>query len=549
MQNSRSSNLSHKVIHLYQVFEQRISEFARSASANLFSESQIGLEKESLRVASQGGIAQTKHPIKLGSALTHPHITTDYSEALLEFVTPPYTSKNELLKFLRDTQIYVYSQLPDDEILWSASMPCVLSREQNIPIAEYGESNLGKMKTVYRRGLGHRYGRMMQVIAGVHFNFSFSAAFWDYFQNLEKSNENSQAFITNSYFKLIRNFQRYGWLVPYLFGSSPAVCRSFLGGKATDMADFDESTYYYPYATSLRMGDIGYQNSKENNAGIRINYDSLDKYVDSLRTAITTPHPDFESLGVKIDGRYKQLNSNLLQIENEYYSSVRPKQIANAFEMPVTALTKRGVAYIELRSLDINTNHPEGVSEDSLYFLEAFTLFCLLQDSPPISDEEHQGISKNMLDVAHKGRDPQLLLRCGDKNISLKSWGEEIFSLMQPVCDMLDSQSNDGRYSAALRKYHSYIDDPDCTPSARIIEEMRNAKEGFFHFSLRKSQEHAEYFKNRRLTAPQFNFFEQLSRKSIEQQKLIEASDTLSFDDFLKHYFNQTLQNEINRGV
>ncbi len=534
---------------MYQVFEQRISEFARSASPNLFSESQIGLEKESLRVAAQGGVSQTKHPLKLGSALTHPHITTDYSEALLEFVTSPYTSKIELLNFLRDAQTYVYSQLPDDEILWSASMPCVLSGEQSIPIAEYGDSNLGKMKTVYRRGLGHRYGRMMQVIAGVHFNFSFSTAFWNYFQALEKSNEDIQVFISKSYFQLIRNFQRYGWLVPYLFGSSPAVCRSFLGGMTTDMVDFDESTYYYPYATSLRTGDIGYQNKKEDSAGIHVNYNSLDKYIDSLRNAITTPHPDFERLGVIINGRYEQLNTNLLQIENEYYSSVRPKQIADAFEMPISALMKRGVAYIELRSLDINTNHPEGVSEDSLYFLEAFVLFCLLQDSPPISDQEHHGISKNMLDVAHKGRDPQLLLRCGDKNISLRSWGEELFALMQPVCEVLDSQNNDGRYSAALKKYHSYIDDPDCTPSARIIEEMRKSKEGFFHFSLRKSQEHADYFKSRRLTAPQFNFFEQLSRKSIEQQKIIEASDTLSFDEFLKHYFSQTLKSEMNRGV
>jgi len=534
---------------LYRVFEQRLSEISRSASPELFNGSQIGLEKESLRVASQGGVAQTKHPISLGSALTHPHITTDYSEALLEFVTPPYADKSELLNFLRDSQTFVYSQLAQDEILWSASMPCVLEGEQSIPIAEYGDSNLGKMKTVYRRGLGHRYGRLMQVIAGVHFNFSFSSKFWDYFQDLEKSSEDPQAFISKSYFQLIRNFQRYGWLIPYLFGSSPTVCRSFLNGKETDMEEFDATTYYYPYATSLRMGDIGYQNKKEDKSGIHVNYDSVSNYVESLRDAITTPHPEFEQLGVKVDGRYQQLNSNLLQIENEYYSSVRPKQIANVFEMPITALTERGVAYIELRSLDINSQEPEGVSEDSLYFLEAFVLFCLLHDSPPITQDEYSCISKNMLDVAHKGRDPKLLLNlCDNKKLSLQSWGNELFSLMQGVGEILDDQ-NDDRYSRALKKYQSYIDEPDSTPSARIVEEMRKTQEGFFHFSLRKSQEHAEYFKNRRITAPQVNYFEQLSRKSIEQQKLIEANDSISFDDFLKYYFDQTLQSVAGHGM
>ncbi|MCG8426389.1 MAG: glutamate--cysteine ligase, partial [Chromatiales bacterium] len=215
-----------------------------------------GVEKECLRVSPDGSIAPSPHPQSLGSALTHPYITTDYSEALIEFITPPFVDSADALSFLCDTQKFVYQNL-GPETLWATSMPCVLEGGANIPLAQYGSSNAGTMKTVYRRGLGHRYGRVMQVIAGVHFNFSFNTALWPIYQELLGDQQPSRAFIDASYMGLTRNLQRYGWLIPYLFGASPAVCKSFLAGKPTRLESFDESTYYEPYATSLRMGDIG----------------------------------------------------------------------------------------------------------------------------------------------------------------------------------------------------------------------------------------------------------------------------------------------------
>ncbi|MEW8211129.1 MAG: glutamate--cysteine ligase, partial [Candidatus Thiodiazotropha taylori] len=330
----------------------------------------IGLEKEALRVSPQGCISSLPHPEVLGSPLTNRYITTDYSEALTEIITPPSTDRHEPLKFLFEAHRFVYQHL-GDEILWSTSMPCVVEDDERIPIAEYGNSNAGMMKTVYRRGLGHRYGRVMQVIAGVHFNYSLPQDFWWVYQQLEGDKSDTQGFISDAYFGMLRNLQRLGWLVPYLFGASPAVCKSFLGGRPTSLESFDEYTYFSPYATSLRMGDIGYQNSKEQGTGIKACYDCLDAYVETLSRAIETPCPIYQAMGVKIDGRYEQLNANILQIENEYYSTVRPKQIPEMMEKPIHALQRRGVRYVELRSLDVNAFHPLGIADEQVYFIEA----------------------------------------------------------------------------------------------------------------------------------------------------------------------------------
>ena len=512
-----------------------------TAPKGVFSGNKVGLEKESLRVAPSGSLAQTPHPVALGSALTHPFITTDYSEALLEFVTPAFNEKQDVLDFLTECQTFVYQQL-QDEILWSTSMPCVLAGETSIPIAKYGTSNLGQMKTVYRRGLGHRYGRVMQVIAGVHYNYSFSPAFWELFKDLEKSTLSLQHFISENYFNIIRNVQRVGWLIPYLFGASPAVCKSFLHGQTTDMPSFNENTYYYPYATSLRMGDIGYQNNIENASGIRINYDNLSSYIKSLAYAISTPYDPYKKIGIKTEKGYEQLSANLLQIENEYYSSIRPKQIGPADEMPINGLKRRGVAYIELRSLDINAYEPTGISCNALYFLETLMLYCLLQPSPPISVEEHKNISRNLVEVAHRGRQPGLMLQSHDSEQSLLEWARKIFKDLSHIAEFLDANSGCENFSRALQLYRIRIENPDDTPSARMLAEMKANGEGFFHFALRKSEEHSRYFNSLTLSPERWNYFQSLSTQSLEKQKLLETSNKIGFDNFLENYFSQNLK-------
>ncbi len=496
------------------------------------------MEKESLRVSPEGVIAHTPHPPALGSALANAYITTDYSEALMEFITPPLGNGPEALAFLRDVQKFVHDQL-ENEILWATSMPCVLQGGKNIPIADYGSSNAGIMKTVYRRGLGHRYGRVMQVIAGVHFNYSLPDLFWALFQEVEEDRSDSRAFIDTYYFALVRNIQRYGWLVPYLFGTSPAVCKSFLSGKSTTLDEFDDTTYYEPYATSLRMGDIGYTNKKEVGIGVNVCYDSLDSYVTSLTHAIETPCPNWERIGVVVDGRHEQLNANILQIENEYYSTVRPKQLTGWMEKPSLALRRRGVRYVELRSLDVNAFHPLGISEDQLRFLEAFMIFCALQESPRIDFRERQEIDRNLEHTAHQGRKKSLQLLRNGESVSLTSWADGICRGMEGICEQLDDGDPGRGYSRALARQLEVIHHPDLTPSAAMLAEMREKGEGFFQFAKRMSLQHNGYFDALRLDPARRQVLEEEVVRSREQQRVMEETDTQPFDEFLRDYFDQ----------
>lgn len=501
--------------------------------------SSMGVEKESLRVNPTGSISQTPHPGSIGASLTHPYITTDYSEALTEFITPPFHEIREVLDFLRDTQQFVYQRL-DDEYLWATSMPCVVAGETSIPIARYGSSNAGRMKHVYRVGLGNRYGRVMQVIAGVHFNYSFPPEFWTVYSELEGNSLPMQDFISESYMALIRNLQRFGWLIPYLFGASPAICKSFLGGAPTTLSEFNDNTYFQPYATSLRMGDIGYQNNKENEHGIKANYDSLAAYIDSLSCAIRTPCPEYAKIGVLVDGEYRQLNANILQIENEYYSTIRPKQLLNGNEKPTLALKRRGIAYVELRSLDVNAFDPLGINERQMYFLECFLLFCLLHHSPCVSADERLAVDENELRAAHRGRDPGLTLIRGNHSIQLREWAGELLDEMQAVCELLDQGARGNPYCAALEEQRRKVNDPELTPSARMLNEMRDRGEGFYHFARRMSEIHQHFFNNLPLSDSRERYFTELAIKSIEDQQAMEAADEISFDEYLQRYFAQS---------
>jgi glutamate--cysteine ligase len=386
----------------------------------------------------------------------------------------------------------------------------------------------------------------MQVIAGVHFNYSFSDKFWQQYQQLLGNKDPSQDFISDQYMGLVRNLLRYGWLVPYLFGASPSICKSFLNGQRTLLQEFNSGTYYGPYATSLRLGDIGYQNNKEDTAGIKACYDSLDAYVESLRCAINTPCAEYEEIGLKVDGKYLQLNSNILQIENEYYSSVRPKQIIKANEKPSTALEKRGIAYIELRSLDVNSFDPHGINSEQLYFLEVFMLFCLLQPSPRLAKNEIAAIDENLLLVAHRGREPGLDLRRnnlqqGDEKISLQDWATELCNKMRGVANLLDNANYCENYFTSVKSQIASVFDPDLTPSARMLASMREHDEGFFYHAQRMSQHHYRYYKTHALSDKKVRFYEKMASDSLAKQKQIETEDTLSFEEFLQRYFNETL--------
>lgn len=495
-----------------------------------------GIEKEGLRTDAQGSISQTGHPASLGSALTHSHITTDYSEALLEFITPAFPKAEYALHFLQQLHSYTYQHLGDEE-LWNASMPCQIDNDDAIQIARFGNSNVGRMKYIYRVGLEHRYGKMMQTIAGIHYNFSLPEAFWPVFRELQESKQDLQAFRSTGYFTLICNFRRSSWLLLYLFGASPALSASFMQNREHDLDQWDSQTLYRPYATSLRMSDLGYSNKAQ--SALNICFNNLKSYTDSLTQAINTTYPAYEKLGVKTAQGYKQLNSNILQIENEYYSDIRPKRVALSGEKPIHALKERGVEYIEVRNTDINPLLPIGIDQQQADFLDAFLVTCLLSDPSSIDNHECALINNNNNLVVNRGREPGLMLTKNNQPISLPEWGTQLLTDIRKTAEILDQVSNDTRYSDAVTAQQAKLNDPQLTPSAQILERMKTAGLSYEAFILQQSRKHREALSRLEVDAEQQQFLDKLSISSKQEQQQIEMSDTLDFDTYLTNYLAQ----------
>ena len=515
-------------------FERRLAGLINSGERAVLRGGRKGVEKESLRVSPDGVIAQTRHPQVLGAPLTNEHITTDFSESLIELVTPPFGETWELLQYLCDIHQFVYRHL-NDELLWATSMPCAIDGDASIPLAQFGNSNVGRMKTVYRHGLGVRYGRIMQAISGVHFNYSFSPKLWGVLQDINRSKQPGQDFVSEQYFGVLRNYRRYGWLVLYLFGTSPAVSNSFFAGRENTLPVLDADTVYEPYGTSLRMSDIGYRNKNQSTLSVSVN--SLAEYVRDLSRAIGTPYPPYEKIGVKVDGVYQQLNANILQIENEYYSYIRPKRIARSGERPTKALHRAGVEYVEVRALDVSAFDPVGVNQNKLRFLEAFLALCLLRESAPIGVSEQPGLDANHLLVARRGREPNLMLRREQRDFPMIEWARELLDSMQGLCEMLDHGEPARPYSSALEQQRAKIDDMERTPSARLLAEMRQTGESFFQLALRMSKLHKDYFLG--LYPPnesRLGEFAAEAQESLEAQRNVEAADKENFEAYLAHY-------------
>jgi glutamate--cysteine ligase len=517
---------------LQQGFEKRLAAVA-AERRDVLRGGLKGVEKESLRVSPDGFLAQTPHPIGLGSALTNRYITTDFSEALLEFVTPAFGTTWEALQCVCDIHQYTYEQL-GEELLWTASMPCRIPTGSEIPLARYGDSNVGRMKTIYRRGLGHRYGREMQVIAGVHFNYSLPDKFWPVYHKILGNHGDESAFRSDQYLGMIRNFRRMGWLILYLFGSSPAVCKSF-SSAASSLPSLNADTWFEPWATSLRMSDLGYSN--QNQSKINISLNSLDAYVRDLSNAICTAEPAYEKIGVKVDGEYRQLNANLLQIENEYYSPVRPKRVARSGEQPTAALRRDGIEYVEVRSLDINTFDPSGINQNTMRFVEAFLIYCLLEDSPEIDVAELNEIAHNHTGTAKQGRDPGFRLFRAGREQQLQEWAEEILEKVLAVAEIIDTDEEDS-YTATVQQLRQLVEDPDKTPSARILKELDETDASFFEFTLDVAAGHRDYFASiEPLHEARKEVLETEAIESVTRQADIEAADDISLDEYLQRYF------------
>ena len=479
-----------------------------------------GVEKESLRALPDGDLALTPHPAALGSALTHPHITTDFSESQLEFVTGVHASAQACVDELTRIHQFSYRALRElgDEMLWVSSMPCGLPTDETIPTGRYGASNVGRAKSVYRMGLGHRYGRRMQTISGIHYNWSMPGI------------------STEDYFGLIRNFRRHSFLLLYLSGASPALCSSFVAGRDHELQPIGAHTLHMPHGTSLRMGRLGYQSDAQ--ASLSVSYNSLESYAASLQEALTKPYPAYEAVGIRNPGGdYNQLATSLLQIENEFYGTIRPKRVIFPGERPLHALRERGVEYVEVRCMDLDPFEPIGINASTMRFIDLFLLHCLLAESPPDTPAEVAALARNQQRVAARGREPGLRLeRFGDA-VTLSEWGGEILHALGPIAERLDALHGGASYREALALANRRMLDAETTPSARVLAAAkRDFGDSFVAFTRAQSEQARNALLALPFGAERQAAFEAMSQASVDEQKRIEAADSLPFELYRQQY-------------
>jgi len=500
-----------------------------------------GIEREALRINEDGRLSQKSHPGAFGSALCHQSITTDFAESLLEFITPVAKNVDQLFAYLNDIHRYAAKNLENNEALWPVSMPCYVEDEETVELAQYGSSNVGLMKTAYRQGLKNRYGSMMQTISGVHYNFSFPDAFWTTWSAIHNTDLPLKEAKSAGYFGVIRNYYRHGWVIPFLFGASPALCKSFIQDKKTDFAfkKTGKGTIYLPYATSLRLSDLGYTNSTQ--SSLNICHNSLESYLASVAQALCKKNPEFTAMGIKkADAKaneYVQLNDNVLQIENELYAAIRPKRVAQGHITPSQALKTKGVEYIEIRALDTNPFSKVGITEEQVNFLDLFLIWCAIIPSPEISEAQALHFSDNLNTVVTRGRQPGLQLQIDGKEQSIAAWGDWLTTQLLALAKVLDSNDNSNCYQQAITHIAPRFAAPELTSSARVLHMLKEQNRDNCELALSLSKAYKSELIAQDYQIWSDQYFQDEKLNSLAKQQQIEDADDLSFDDYLQQYF------------
>lgn len=495
-----------------------------------------GIERECLRATPESTLAPTSHSIALGSKLTHPHITTDYSENLLEFITSPHHTVDKVLEELLHLHAFTAQAIPDER-LWPMSMPCILGKDLDIPIADYGNSNSGQMKMHYRRGLSHRYGRHMQCIAGLHYNFSFSNTFWEMWQEkFDPCHRSLQDCIDANYMRMIRNYLKHAWLIFTVMGASPACDRSFFVDTPPEFLTFlPPDTYYAPHACSLRMSKLGYQSHVQDN--ICISYNSLEQYIRDLQQATALPSAQYKMITEKY-GEMAQLNANILQIEAELYAPIRPKQVVQLCERPTKALKARGIQYIEVRGIDVNPLSPIGITAEQIRFLDTFLMFCLLHNSPTFTLDNAMQWHNNQAIAVLQGLTQDCTLQTGNRSISANEWGLRVFDQLQAVAVLLDNEDPAQLHLKAIQQFQACFVSRDALPASIQMESIIKDNTSFIDYGRRLAETHHQTLMNIELSEDVKNTYEAIAKASLVKQNAMEDNKNMSYEEYLRCYFS-----------
>ena len=391
-----------------------------------------GIEKEFFRVDKKGFISKKSHPKSLGSALKNKYITTDFSEAQVELVTPTFEDVDKLYDFLYSLHVFVANNLEDGEMLWPFSMPPKIKDESEINIGYYHQSGDGLLKHVYRKGLKVRYGATMQCVSGMHYNFSinqnsFSALF----------NSTDQKSINDAYLGLIRNFKRIFWFVLSEFGQTNVVDKSFVKNRSHNLSELNKNDLFLENATSLRMSEIGYQSEAQKSLDIK--YNSLSGFLQKIKNAITIPFEDYKKKGLlDSNGEYHQISDGVIQIENEYYDSIRPKRSASNNLRPYDLLKDFGIEYLEIRGVDISPSDITGMSKHHIRFLDLILIYCLISPSPKMTSEEKSEIDANEKVSIYEGKNKNSKINIDGNKVSIKSARKDMLENLKNIADFMN---------------------------------------------------------------------------------------------------------------
>lgn len=475
-------------------FSQITELFINNKKEKLLTEGSFGLEREAQRVTDSGDLSLTPHPAVFGDKWANPRITTDFSESQIEMVTPVFNSVEEVYEALKEIQEEVEAGI-GDEFLWPLSMPPRLPEEDLIPIARFPKTEECQVKEIYRKGLALRYGKRMQMISGIHFNFSYSENMIDFLYSHWNEGMDKRAFKDRLYFSVARNFLRYRWLLIYLFGASPSCDYTYYPVIYRLLEEREKGSFHRDlaienleqYATSLRVSKFGYTDNLQNNH--RVYFNSIEEYQQELSRILAMESPEYLKLGLYRNGEQVQLNGKILQSESEFYSSVRLKQNVEKGETQLEALTKRGVKYLEVRVLDSDPFEKIGMSLEQLRFLQVFMLYCLFENSRPISKDEYEQMALNHQLTAIFGRKDNLMLQNYEgQMISLRDFAEDILKKCRYIAELMDQASEGSKYKESVEKQWQKLMDKSLLPSERIYKETKNRGDSFIKFGLRQAK-------------------------------------------------------------
>ena len=411
----------------------------------------FGIEVEGLRVTHNGKLSLRPHPSIFGNKLTNPYITTDFSESQVEIITPTFESIDEAFDFFSFMSDLVNVSLDKDEYLWFQSLPCILPKSSDIPIARYEGDEKAQESMDYRKGLAKKYGLRKQLISGIHFNFSFSEDFIQKLYDNSCSGKSFKDFKDNLYLKVTRNYLRHLWLIVYLTGASVA-CHNTFNHECVQLMDRQgkSGSLYTSTGCSLRNSSFGYKNLKK----LYPSYNSVREFTDDVQSYI---------------------DEGILSEAKELYTQIRLKP-KNPPDL-LNSLNEDGVRYIEVRTLDINPFYKCGLIKKDMEFIHLLLVYCLLKDESDYVNWQKESLI-NEERVAVSAFDPDMRLLKDGEETTINEWGLEIIDRMRVVLEEFDIDCD-----GILDNMADKIRNPSITYAGQIVKLVE--EKGFIRAQMR----------------------------------------------------------------